>query len=140
MPVKFGVGKIEVKRIFNLVKAHRKKIYLLCGRINSGTAFPEQLLEMSDEDYEQLIITETANMNAKIDRLTLKIEAVCEEALKRINLTIDLTVQVNRFGRIKIMGDCPVCSDSVDIIECLVEEDVRRGLRCTSCGAERMIS
>ncbi|GAG90839.1 unnamed protein product, partial [marine sediment metagenome] len=93
----------------------------------------------TDETFSAFVTTETIRINTQILKIRDKAEAVCEEALKRIGLNIDLTILMNQYGRLRIMGKCPACSVTVNIIDCLVAESLRQGLRCTVCGATRWI-
>ncbi len=136
---KFKVNRLGAKRVFELIKQYKKSINLLQSQINQGNYSPEKLDTMTDEEYETMRNNDYASIVKQIDRLKLKIEGVVEESLERIGLSIDITVVINQYGRLRLDGECPVCHAIVDLIECLVDEGINKGLRCTACGATRWI-
>lgn len=137
MVEKFGIPKLAARRIFELIKEYRSKIHSLESYKHHDWPVPPNL---TYEQEEEFIDEQVAGIQIKIDRLKQKIEVTAENALERIGITSDVTVTQNRYGRIRIMAECPACHQDVDLCETIAHEGGRLGLRCTRCGATKWVN
>lgn len=122
----FGVDKLTARNIRDIARVYREK-FLRIKRIRKFGPFSEEL-ETIDEQRQAL--------DEKIQRLKKKAHAVIKEFLKRLNLDLALTLSETE-DDVRILTNCPTCSQQVNLLHCVVFENEKLGLRCYKCGAER---
>lgn len=130
----YGANRLTPKNVRDIAVAYREK-FLDLKRTWKFGPFDEEIFPK--DDHRQMI-------EEIIQHLKKKVTALIRNFLKRLNLTLTLSL-VETEGDVRVMTSCPACKLQVNLFHCVVYDGTRPagqrlGLRCYKCGAERWIS
>lgn len=139
----YGINNLAIRRVVELVNGYRDSIEALYAikRMPHPLPYPEGL---SDEDLQKLedeAVRIIADADRKEVRIKDKLGKVVDRTLQVLDLNIDYEITVSSFGRTRVLGNCPQCSEVNDLIKAFYvdRERMKVGMVCESCGARKEI-